>query len=252
MAKSLTFYRDKREKFKCNLHIDGAQITKSSIRLCLEAANMNYFFKGKIDPSGQCIINIPPLPNITEDEGIAIVEVIAESSYFKVHEAPFKIKNSITVKFEPEFEEEIEEDLAPKITFSLIEEAEETVISEPRAQKKKKEEEDIVDEAKKISVGDILEISADNGKIKIKVVNIDANAVQGDWLNAPKDSATKMFTIKKKDLFKTPFEILKEEAEEILQISNFVDLPDGDNYKKTIDELNDFTTFENFLKEIGK
>ena len=143
MSKELTFYRDKTEKFKCNLHIDGASYLKSFVRLCLETSGgTNYFFKGKISENGECIINIPALTNITQEEGKATVEVIAENNYFSVYETSVKIKNSVTVKFTPEVkeEEDIDEDLTPKISFSLIEDK-----KKAKKPKKKDEDEDDVD-----------------------------------------------------------------------------------------------------------
>ena len=198
MAKELIFYRDKAEKFRCSLHIDGAQLHKSSIRLCLEMKDgTNYFFKGKIDLAGQCIIPIPALPNVTLDEGVAIVEVIAESSYFSVFESPFKIKNSITVRFEPEIVEEVEESVAPKITFSLVEEN--------------------IDET----------IHYDTHPPEI---------VEEKIPELPRKGRNKGFDNKALKH--------KEEAED------FVDLPSDKDIKSILDEMDDFTTFDDFMKKI--
>jgi len=127
MKKKLVFYRDKKEKFNCNLHIDGANISNSKIRLCLECKNgLNYFLNGIINRDGSCNINIPPLKNLEQgDEGNAIVEVIVDNNYFKVYESMYEIKNSVNVTFEfkdnSEYTEPIVEDDKPKITFNVIE-----------------------------------------------------------------------------------------------------------------------------------
>lgn len=226
MAKDLIFYRDKSEKFKCSLHVDGASVANTSVRLCLEMKNgANYFFKGKIGTDGQCIIPIPALPQINEEGGTAVVEVIADANYFKVYESAFKIKNSISVKFVPEIEEdeEIDEDERPKISFELISEQEE----EPIVEAKKEEQfpgKKVVKKTEPYSIGDTVEIESKNGKVKMKIISIDSNMVKGDWLNAPKDSGTKMFTIKKTDLNNTPYKIvegIEEEDDLIKKLTNW-------------------------------
>lgn len=67
---------------------------------------------------------------------------------------------------------------------------------------------EFLNEADKFNIGDTLEIPTEDGKVKMKVIMIDPTMVKGDWLNAPEDSATKTFSIKKKDLNKSGFKIL--------------------------------------------
>lgn len=119
--KELTFYRDKKETFKCNIHIDGASPKDTDIRLCIESKDLNMFFTGKIDTNGLCIINIPKLKDFPLDETNMYIEVIADSTYNKVFESKVTIKNSVSIKIETEeIEEPIKED--KKIEFSIIEE----------------------------------------------------------------------------------------------------------------------------------
>jgi len=78
------FYRDKSKIFECNVSVDGAKITETKARLVLEFPNdRNLLFYGNIQENGKCEIVVPALKEIDECEGTAILEIIAESTYFE-------------------------------------------------------------------------------------------------------------------------------------------------------------------------
>jgi len=78
------FYRDKSKIFECNVSVDGATIAETKARLVLEFPNdRNLLFYGNIQENGKCEIVVPPLKEIDECEGTAILEIIAESTYFE-------------------------------------------------------------------------------------------------------------------------------------------------------------------------
>jgi len=79
----MKFYKDKGEKFTCDLDIEGASINESKVRLVLEFdKDKTYLFNGTIKGDGLCEVSIPPLKDISSSKGKAILEVIAESTYF--------------------------------------------------------------------------------------------------------------------------------------------------------------------------
>jgi hypothetical protein len=94
----LTIYKNKGETVKCNFKIEGAEPADTIVRLCLEFKdNPNYFFYGNLAKNGDCVIEIPRLKHLDEEQGILAVEVIADSVYFKVYEAEVEFKNSVEV-----------------------------------------------------------------------------------------------------------------------------------------------------------
>ena len=59
-----TLYTDKSEDFKCNIGVEGADITNTHARLVLENSTMNILFEGKVNKSGDCVIPIKKLKHI--------------------------------------------------------------------------------------------------------------------------------------------------------------------------------------------
>ena len=78
--KNLTFYTDKKNNFKYKLNVqgDGASLSTTTSRLCLEFKNgLNLYVKSKINESnGQCIAEIPSLEFLEESEGKLRIETI--------------------------------------------------------------------------------------------------------------------------------------------------------------------------------
>lgn len=95
----LIIHKNQGEVIKCKLDIDGADLSETEIRLCLQFENnKNLYFNGTINKDGDCSITIPKLKEIENCTGKSCIEVIADSVYFKVYEAPFELKNSVEVK----------------------------------------------------------------------------------------------------------------------------------------------------------
>lgn len=97
-----TLYTDKAEDFKCNIGVEGADISKTTARLVLENKNVNLMFEGKVDKSGNCIIPIKKLKNILPEgiEGTMKLEVVADDTFFSPWEDSFlvKVNKRVTVE----------------------------------------------------------------------------------------------------------------------------------------------------------
>ena len=97
-----TLYTDKSEDFKCNIGVEGADITNTHARLVLENSTMNILFEGKVTKDGNCIIPIKKLKHILPEgvEGKLKLEVIADDTYFSPWEDDFivKVNKRVTVE----------------------------------------------------------------------------------------------------------------------------------------------------------
>ena len=95
-------YKDKIKIFSCDVKVEGAKLSETNARLVLEFNNgPSILYMGKIDSAGKCEIRIPPIKGITEStEGIAKLEVIAESTYFEPWTSNFNVKQSKQVTVE--------------------------------------------------------------------------------------------------------------------------------------------------------
>ena len=97
-----TLYTDKSEDFKCNIKVDGANISNTTARLVLENSNLNILFEGTIDSNGICIVPIKQLKNILPEgiEGKMKLEVIADGTFFSPWEDDFiiKVNKKVTVE----------------------------------------------------------------------------------------------------------------------------------------------------------
>lgn len=97
-----TLYTDKSEDFKCNIGVEGADITNTHARLVLENSTMNILFEGKVNKNGDCVIPIKKLKHILPEgvEGKLKLEVIADDTYFSPWEDNFivKVNKRVTVE----------------------------------------------------------------------------------------------------------------------------------------------------------
>ena len=97
-----TLYTDKQEDFKCNIGVEGADISKTTARLVLENKNINLMFEGTISKNGTCIIPIKKLKNILPEgiEGKMKLEVVADDTFFSPWEDTFlvKVNKRVTVE----------------------------------------------------------------------------------------------------------------------------------------------------------
>lgn len=96
------FYKDKSETFECNIGVEGTSLSKASARLVLESSEYNLIFKGNINSSGKCTIEIPKLKVLSENlTGTLKLEVIVdEDTYFVPYEDKFEvaINKKVTVE----------------------------------------------------------------------------------------------------------------------------------------------------------
>lgn len=112
------FYKDKSKLFECNISVDGAKLADTKARLVLEFPNnKSLLFRGKINENGKCKIVIPPLKEIEEITGKAVLEIIAESTYFESWQDEFQVESSkkITVEMVEEKDEIIETKITPHV-----------------------------------------------------------------------------------------------------------------------------------------
>jgi len=128
------FYTDKTKIFECNISVDGTSLKETKTRLLLQFPNnKNLLFHGKINESGKCEIVVPALKHIDECEGEAILEVIAESTYFESWRDKFELKTDKRVMVEVvESEKEIIQETItePRVAVVIKEDVE-----EPKAKK---------------------------------------------------------------------------------------------------------------------
>lgn len=133
------FYNDKSKLFECNLSIDGADVDETSARLVLQFPNnRNLLFYGNVDRNGKCEVKIPALRELKESKGKAILEVIAESTYFESWSDDFELKASKTVVVEMIEPKKIveSEEVKPKVTVIQEEVVEKKIIKEEPKDKK--------------------------------------------------------------------------------------------------------------------
>lgn len=95
------FYKDKSKLFECKLAIEGADISNTQARLVLQFENKsNLLFYGEVDENGKCSVTVPPLKENYGKGGKAILEVIADSTYFESWDDEFQLEASKKVVVE--------------------------------------------------------------------------------------------------------------------------------------------------------
>jgi len=95
------FYKDKSKLFECKLAVEGADLNNTQARLVLQFENKtNLLFYGEVDSDGKCSVVVPPLKENSSLKGKAILEVIADSTYFESWEDKFEVEASKKVVVE--------------------------------------------------------------------------------------------------------------------------------------------------------
>lgn len=87
----LKLYEDKIQTFKCNLKIEGADVSKAKARMLLCGKTRDYIFNGKITKFGRCTISFPPITDFDTTKGKAVLEVIIENGYFEALKLEYEI-----------------------------------------------------------------------------------------------------------------------------------------------------------------
>lgn len=116
-------FKDKPKNYKWKINVEGADIEQTTARLILEFEDQSLLFKGKIDDSGVCTVQVPKLKNTTKLQGTAYFEVIVDSTIFIPWTSEFTIKESKAVKVEmmkSEDDEEQNEDKNIKIKVDVV------------------------------------------------------------------------------------------------------------------------------------
>ena len=127
MAYSL--YTDKPNKFNCNIEIEGTSLAKSQVRLVVETDEMTYMFKGLIENTGICEVNIPKTKHFLPEgtKGNMRLEVIADDVYFEPWSSDFSVKTNKKVNVV--VAEQVEE--KPRMKVQVFEQ-EEPEIKKPK------------------------------------------------------------------------------------------------------------------------
>jgi hypothetical protein len=97
-----TLYTDKSEDFKCNIGVEGANISDTQARLVLKSDTINLMFEGKVSSNGDCTIPIKKLKKLLSEgtTGDIKLEVIAEDTFFSPWEDEFEVKTNKKVTVE--------------------------------------------------------------------------------------------------------------------------------------------------------
>ena len=116
-------YTDKPNKFNCNIEIEGTSLTKSQVRLVIETDEMSYMFKGNIENTGICEVNIPKTKHFLPEGSIGNMrlEVIADDVYFEPWSSDFSVvaNKKVTVQIAEQEEEK------PRMRVQVAEQKEE-------------------------------------------------------------------------------------------------------------------------------
>lgn len=87
------------ETLRCHFKVEGASISDTIIRLCLELnGNKNMFFNGTLEENGDCVIHIPKLQEFEPQNGKLTIEAIVDSVYFKLYEAGVELSQPVSVQ----------------------------------------------------------------------------------------------------------------------------------------------------------
>lgn len=97
-----TLYSDKNHDFNCDIDIKGASLSETKVRLLLKSSDQTIVFEGNVDSAGNCEIPIKKLKRYFNqgDSGNAILEVIAEDTYFSPWQDTFTIEKEKDVVVE--------------------------------------------------------------------------------------------------------------------------------------------------------
>ena len=127
-------YTDKPNKFNCNVEIEGTSLSKSKVRVVIEANDMTYLFNGRIENNGICEVNIPKTKNFLPEGtvGVMKLEVIADDVYFEPWTSEFGVKTNKKVNVVVE-EQQIDE--KPKLKVEVFQPKSEEVIKKPVVEK---------------------------------------------------------------------------------------------------------------------
>jgi hypothetical protein len=120
-------YTDKVEVFECDLKLSGASLDKSNVRLVVESADINLLFKGKIDSTGKCRVQVKRLSGLLGEttRGTLRLEVIADDTFFTPWESEFVVETSkkATVEVKSQSKNRIVETKKPAIQIANIKHA---------------------------------------------------------------------------------------------------------------------------------
>lgn len=172
----LKLFTDKKQKFICEINIQGDPYKNVTPRLVLtDSNNKNVFFEGKLE-AGKCIIKVPALPEMS-GKGKVQLELVVDTGLFIPWKSEFEINPSIT-KIEVKNIQIKTEDIKIEVTEEIqpeVKEVQPKVVKEvvkktikKQVKKSKKIREQIVKKSKLFKEN----IIKDNKVLIIEILNV--------------------------------------------------------------------------------
>lgn len=94
----LKFYSHKNSIFECKVKLEGTSYKEAVPRLVLREGNVSHTFDGKINSIGQCIVNVPPLTEVKNTKGEAVLEIRLGDVVFEPYKTKYEVvKQNIVV-----------------------------------------------------------------------------------------------------------------------------------------------------------
>jgi len=122
----LKIHTDKSKKFKCTIDVEGAKISECFARLVFSTnEGYNFFFDGKIDAAGNCVVDIPSIKSVSEKTtGSVSLEVVAENTFFKPWQDSFELEptKKVTAVIEQMEENAVEAPTKKKVQVQSVHE----------------------------------------------------------------------------------------------------------------------------------
>ena len=100
-SNSYPLFRDKAENFECKVHVEGATLNNTKVRLLVETQDWNVYFNGRMSPDGKCVIPLKKMSILPEGlKGTISLEVIVDNEVFCPWKETFQVQSSKKVKIE--------------------------------------------------------------------------------------------------------------------------------------------------------
>ncbi len=95
----LKFYKDRKQIFECKIKLEGTDkfLKDSKVRLVFEDENVQRFYPGKTDVLGNCVVELPPLKELTSFEGEVVLEVRVEDIVFEPYRNKYHIEQAMKI-----------------------------------------------------------------------------------------------------------------------------------------------------------
>jgi hypothetical protein len=117
---SYKIFRDRAETFECKVHVEGASLSNTKVRLLIKSSEWNLYFDGKMGANGRCTIPLKKISILSEGlKGTISLEVTVDDTVFYPWEETFQVQASKKVKVEI-LSNRSQKQTGPKVTVSGI------------------------------------------------------------------------------------------------------------------------------------